>query len=198
MLIYKKDLNYYILVLGDKMQDWKLILHTQSYDFIFIYDDNFNNYLSFYYDNEIEISKENSFALMMPEQGFQFTKDKIDASEWKSKYSPLLKGFMESTNKKTLITDETILHILVKEDKRLSFLKFLQKHEKNLIMFHGNKKFYLDNNKEHFLPNMFNTNLDNIIETSFLQQKLKNINQTLDMTFNPFKDPFLAYEKINE
>lgn len=180
------------------MQDWKMILHTQSYDFIFIYDDNFNDYLSFYFNNEIEIQQENSFAIMMPEQGFQFTKDNIEPSEWKSQYSPLLKGFMESTNKKTLITDETILHILVKEDKRLSFLKFLQNHDKNLVMFHGNKKFYQDNLNNTFLPNMLNSNIENIIETSFLQEKLKNINTTLDMTFNPFKDPFSAYEKIYE
>lgn len=178
------------------MQDWKLILHTQSYDYIFIYDNNFNDYLSFYFDNEVELHKEFSFAIMMPEQGFQFKQD-IDYSEWKSQYSPLLKGFMEAENKKTLITEESILHTLVKEDKRLSFLKFLQNHNKNLIMFHNNKTFYQENKKSPFLPNMLNTNIETIIETSFIQQKLKNINNTLDMTFNPFKDPFSAYEKIN-
>lgn len=180
------------------MQDLKMIFHTQSYDYIFVYDKNFNEYLSFFYENEALMQQESSFTLMMPEEGFQFKKDSIDYSEWTSQYSPLLKGFMESSNKRTLVTDETILHILVKEEKRMSFLNFLKKHQKNIIVFHNNKDFYLTNKEKCFLENMLNTTIFDIVETTFLQEKLKNINETLEMTFNPFKDPFLAYEKILE
>lgn len=180
------------------MEDWKTIFHTQSYDYIFIYDKNFNDYLSFYYENDNSLLKETSFALMMPPQGFQFTKDSIEPSEWTIQYSPLLKGFMESKTKKTLFTEETVLNILVKKDKRIPFLKFLQKHNKNLVMFHNNKDFYLDNLNKTFLPNMLNTSMSDIIENTFIHEKLKNINSTMEMTFNPFKDPFLAYEKINQ
>lgn len=180
------------------MKEWKLIFNTQSYDYVFIYDENRNAYMDFFYRNEQEIQKESSFFFIIPAEGFLYKLDSIDVSEYSASYSPLLKGFMEDQNKKTLFIEENLFFILVKEDKRMPFLKFLVRNGKNLVLFHNNKILYEQNKENSALPNTWNTTLDFISYNATLEDRLKDIDKTIEMTHNPFKDPFAAYKKLQE
>lgn len=174
------------------MKDWKIVFKTRSYSYIFIKHAKDQNYLSFFYQYQYEIEQEPSFFFLLPNQ---VEIKQGDSKEYIRKYAPLLKEFMDSTNKTTLFAEEDVLKSIIKEEKRENFFKYLSKKKKNIVLFcYEDLDLYAQN------PGALHTymNREELELQLSLFYKFSRIKVAIENTHNPFKNPIRAFEKFNE
>lgn len=174
------------------MKDWKIIFNTKSFYFIFIKHLKNSDYLSYYFLNKDEIKKEDSFFIIMPDSVEETHHP--DSSFFIKKYAFLLKEFMES-NKRTLISEETIIKHLIKDDKLNNFFKILIKKKKNIVLFCNDNIDSFGNQEENLFVYM---SKEDLLLQENLFRKFNDIKESIKKTYNPFKNPFYAFEKIQE
>lgn len=172
------------------MKDWKLIFNTNNYYYIIIEEMIKENYLKFYWQYKDEIEKTESFFFIMP------TKEDIESNNhtnYVNRFAPLIKEFMENEGKKTLFIEEDILKAIVKEDKLINFFRYISKKNKNVVLFsYSNMKKYTYSSEYSSL-----TMTENELALQYnLLDRFESIKSAIDKTYNPFKDPINAFNKI--
>lgn len=173
------------------MKNWKIIFGMNIYHCVFV-EDRFNKCIHAILDNLTEIKKEKDLCIILPTI---YDLQHKDVDNNFHQYSHFLKNFFESSQK-TLIIHEQIFDVLIKDEQKLSFFKFLYKRKKTIfIIYHEHKKEKMDNlflnikeiksykkqqyNHESFLR-MFNLN-----ETfNYINQYVYNLNKL-------FKNPIV-------
>ncbi len=173
-------------------QDWRIILNTNNYHSVFIRNSFNDESLELFYKHMKEISKIEDYAILLPTE-----QEKKDTSKYIHKFAPELKTFIEDNNKKTLISSENVLNILIKIEKRENFFKFLFKQKKNIIVFcESDYEKYVE-----LIPYPYNFALlshndwENNID---IFDRFSDIKIAISETYNPFKNPFLAFKKYKE
>jgi len=171
-------------------KDWKLILKTNTYNGIFIKNSKEYNCLSNLYKNLEEIEKIKEYFVLLP------TLTELDAkntSEYLYKFAPLLKSFVESNDKKTLITEEGLLNILLKQEKRVNFFKFLIKQKKNIVVVCNTD--YEEYVKEIQSYKYLIMSSDDWRKNTEMFERFDDIKIAISKTHNPFKDPVFAFKQ---
>jgi hypothetical protein len=175
------------------MKDWKIIFNTKSYNYIFIKQLKDNNYLKYYFDNIDEIKNEKSFFILMPSSLEEINIQ--DSNFFVKKYANDLKFFIDSEETTTLFTEEEILKSIIKEDKRDNFFKLLTKKKKNIVLF-CNKDLDYSANPDNITS--IYMNYEDLLLQDSLFERFDYIKFAIKNTYNPFKDPFDAFEKIQK
>jgi hypothetical protein len=175
------------------MKDWKIVFNTRNYHYIFVktlYDE---DYLHFFYEHQKEIELEPSFFIMMPSQEDLNIYHNQENNGYVKKFAPLLKSFMESTSKTTLITEENIVKSIIKEEKRANFFRYLSKNKKNIVLFSHSDLEQYTNSDEFSLIKMTREDIE---RQYHLFDRFGDIKDAIKKTYNPFKNPQEAFEKI--
>lgn len=170
---------------------WNIIFHTTKYDFVIIKNNFMMNSVDLIIKHIDEIKKENNFAIILPTT--EEIRDK-NTNGYLKKYLPILKEFIESKEKNILITEESLLSVLVKEEKRENFLKFLLKNNKKLVLF-------TEANFEETIKKITTSPCLILSEESFeldinVLDRFKNIKTIINSNFNPFNNPKGAYKLL--
>ena len=107
--------------------DWKWVFHTKTHHCVLINmnEKNFSSFWKQYYE---DINKIEKFVILVPYVGVTLTPMEIAR-----KYGLMLKDFFDS-KKTTLIINEHVLNVLIKEETKSNFFKFLAKKNKNIII----------------------------------------------------------------
>ncbi len=172
------------------MKDWKIIFNTRNYHYILIKEKQKELYLNFFFKHQNQIDKVNSFFLMMP------TKDEINNisnNNYVMKYAPLLKSFINDSTKTTLFIEEDVLRAIVKEDKLLSFFKYISKNNKNIVLFYYSD---IDQYPKSLEYSKLITNQNELENQLDVFKRFYSIKNQINKTYDPFKDPITAFNKI--
>ncbi|NCP98103.1 hypothetical protein GW796_07260 [archaeon] len=177
-----------------KQKDWKLILNITSHHGVFINVGERGESLMTLYENIDEIKLINDVLILLPStQEFE----NKDTTNYIKKLAPLLKSFIEDKSKKTIITEETVLNTLLKEDKRTSFFKFLVNNKKNIVVF-------CKTDYERYIKSI-QPSYHYILMTSEgwgknteMFNRFKDIKIAIEKIYNPFKNPLVAFKKYAE
>lgn len=172
------------------MKDWKIIFNTKSYHYILIKEYRKETYLKFFFDNQNEIEKVDSFFFMLPKKEDLL---KTNHEDYVLRFAPLLKEFIDDKNKTTLFIEEDILRSIVKEDKLTSFFKFISKSNKNIVLFYYSDLDKYPKSLEYSSLCFSDVELD---KQYSLFDRFSDIKTVINKTHNPFKDPILAFNKI--
>jgi len=177
--------------MSNKLRDWKVILSTNNYHSVFIRNSEEDDSLKLLYKYWDEVLLINDYAILVP--SYQERQSK-DTSNYLKKFAPILKSFVESTDKKTLIAEESVLNALLKHDKRENFFKFLVKQKKNIILFcNSNYEIYTNNIPRPYTFMMLDyENWRNSVEVF---ERFSEIKEAVAKTYNPFKNPGIAFKK---
>lgn len=177
----------------NKTQDWKLILNTNNYHSIFIKSDEKNDCLPLLYKNLPEISQISQFCLLLP--SIQELQNR-DHSQYLHKFAPLLKIFAEEKQQKTLITEQSVLNVLIKEEKRTNFFKFLAKQKKNIVIFcSDNFEKYVENFPSDYKYLVMN--FEQWEQSTEMFDRFADIKTAIARTHNPFKNPIEAFKQFS-
>ena len=175
--------------------DWKWVFHTKTHHCVLINmnEKNFSSFWKQYYE---DINKIEKFVILVPYVGVTLTPMEIAR-----KYGLMLKDFFDS-KKTTLIINEHVLNVLIKEETKSNFFKFLAKKNKNIIVFYED-----DNIFEHISFAKENKSMRyNILKLNDVSlQKLINsksyfeiIKTSMKNLHSPFKNPMESFKKIQE
>jgi hypothetical protein len=173
-------------------QDWRVILNTNNYHSIFIKSSFNDESLGLFYKYINEISKIEDYSILLPTE-----QEKKDTSKYIAKFAPELKNFIEDNSKKTLISSENVINVLIKNEKRENFFRFLFKQKKNIIIFcESDYEKYVElipspYNFALFSHNDWENNID-------IFDRFSDIKIAISETYNPFKNPFIAFKKYKE
>ena len=172
------------------MKDWKLIFNTKGYHYILVHDENKEKYLDFFFKHQAEIENNPSFYFMMPSRD---DLKNLSHEHYVRRFAPLLKSFMENTEKTTLFIEEDVMTSIVKEDKRNNFFRYLTKNNKNIVLFYySNLGQYAKEVGKDFVWIDMNPE---ILERQYtLLEKFIDIKASVQENFNPFKDPVSAFQ----
>lgn len=180
--------------MNNQLHNWRLILNTNNYHSIFIKDTDENKAILLFYKYIDEINKIEDFYAILP------TVQDIEArdySKYVMRFAPLLKSFIENKDKKTLITEEGILNHLIKDEKRESFFKFLLKQKKNIIVFcHSDYERYVSKIQMPYFANIID--FDRFEKNLNIFNRFSEIKIAISKTYNPFKDPLVAYKNYKD
>lgn len=172
-------------------QKWNLIFHTTKYDFVIIKNNFMMNSVELLQNFLNEILAENNFSVLLPP-----IEDirKKNNSNYLKKYIGGLKEFIDSKEKNVLIIEEGLLGILVKEDKKENFLKFLLKNNKKIVII-------AEGDWEHDIKKISTNPILIMDEESFeistlVFNRFENIKMIFKATFEPFSDPLGSYKKM--
>jgi hypothetical protein len=163
-----------------KEKNWHIIFNDISNHFVFIYYNEIKELLSFIQYFE-EIEKNKDFITILR---YDVTDD---SSFYLQQYSPILKKFFETDKKETLIIEEFLLQILIKEDKLENFFKYILKKNKKIVLFSQNSYLsYIQNiAKIDYSEQLYKDWFSNIS----LFDRFYNIKIAIEKTNNPFKNP---------
>ncbi len=162
-----------------------------NYNSIFIRDTFVFGSIKKIYDNKVELEQIKEILLLIP--SFEDL-SKTESMTLLKLFAPKLKEFIESKEKKTLITQENVLNILVKEDKRSNFFKFLAKNNKNIIVFAEDEyEKYVKTLGSNYLYLVLGQ--DEWLTSLGMFDRFKDIKIAIQNTHNPFKNPKNAYSK---
>lgn len=163
----------------------KIVFPIVSHHSIFIYLKKREQYISFVESN-LKNLKEMGYYIMMPSV-YEIHQEKADIIY---KFSSLLKEFVENQEHKVILTCDTVIDALIKEDKRESFFKFLMKKNKKIIMFSSPESpyhNYVSSNPPEYLyqvieQEQWESSLD-------LFNRFRIIKEHTVNSYNPFKNP---------
>lgn len=157
-----------------------------NYDALFIKSTPDRNYLRSLYNDLNVLKRENSFFFLIPNDGFQLERNSLDKKAYLVEFSPLLKWFFTSDEKKYLITEETIFNILIQKDKRLQFLSFLKSNDKKLVFFYSDKDCVYNQNNKDLISNYHYTTDKELETMQSLKEKIEIASNIFNKTVNPF------------
>jgi hypothetical protein len=177
--------------MSKKDRNWKVILNTNNYHSVFIRNNQNDDALMLLYKYWDEISSIEDYVMLVPT--LQERKE-YDISNYLKKFAPILKSFIDDKNKSTLIAEESVLNALLKHDKRENFFKFLIKQKKNIILFcNSNYEEYIIN-----IPKPYSCLIleyDDWVNSVEVFDRFSDIKEAVAKTYNPFKNPNLAFKK---
>lgn len=174
------------------MKDWKIVFNTRSYHYVFIKHINNDQYLDFFYEHQFEIETEKSFFFLMPTANE--LKD-LNNKDIINKYRPLLRAFLTAPDKVTLFAEENLLKSLIKEDGRRNFFELLIRNKKNVVLF-----CHEDLDKDAISNDYIYTYMtrEDLERQLSLFQSFNKIKNAIEKTYNPFKNPANAFDKLKK
>ncbi len=177
--------------MSKKPRDWKVILSTNNYHSVFIRNSEDDDSLKLLYKYWDEVLLINDYVILVP--NYQERQSK-DTSGYLKKFAPILKSFIDSTDKKTLIAEESVLNALIKHDKRENFFKFLVKQKKNIILFcNSTYETYTSNIPAPYTFMVLD--YENWVNSVEVLDRFSEIKEAIAKTYNPFKNPAVAFKK---
>lgn len=179
-LLFFKNIPHFILFMLTKEKNWHIIFNDISNHFVFIYYNEVKELLSFiqYLEN---IEKNKDFISILR---YDITDD---SSFYLQQYTPILKKFFETEKKETLIIEEFLLQILIKEDRLENFFKFIIKKNKKIVLF--SKNSYISYIKNIAKIDYSEQSYKDWFLNISLFDRFYNIKITIEKTNNPFKNP---------
>lgn len=174
-------------------KDWKLIFNINNNDCVFIKNKPIFNSLNIVFKNIKEIGEIEDFLILLPSINEYISKNN---SNYIYNFSPILKSFIESNTKKTIVTEEGVINTLIKPEKRINFFKFLKKQKKNIIIFG-------EDNYEEYITKISDYKFLIINEEIWkknteLFERFSEIKSTIYKINNPFKDPIGCFKKYQQ
>ncbi len=162
-------------------KNWHIIFNDISNHFVFIYYQDIKEILSFITYLE-EIEKNKDFVSILR---YDVTDE---SSFYLQQYAPILKKFFETDKQESLIIEEFLLKMLIKEDKLENFFKYAVKKNKKIILFTQNSYIsYIQNIiKIEYSEQFYKDWFSNIS----LFDRFYKIKIAIEKTNNPFKNPF--------
>lgn len=171
-------------------RNWKNIFRLNRFSFVIINIDNVQERLVFFLKNKDSLIKDPHVYLMNPEA---YEINQFSSTDYLKKYALALKDFMENEKKQILVIDEIILNTIIKQDKKQNFLRFLAKRDKKMVLFCHNESMqdFLE-----FKKNVWVMNQEKLEQELKVFENFQLIKQKISKTYNPFKSPKEAFEKI--
>lgn len=130
------------------------------------------------------------FFPILPES---FEIDTFQNADYVKKYTLALKKFMEDDSFEYLVTDEIILAAIVKREKKESFLNFLLKKNKKLILFAdtGVADIFEQYKKDTIImsQDQFNQKIN-------YEESMKKIKERISFVYTPFSNPIGSFKKM--
>lgn len=178
-----------------KNKNWDLILGVNYYNSVLIRDNMLGNSINFLYSKIDELSQIESIYLLINSSSNRLEKDKNFIIKT---FGSKLKEFMEKPNKKILITTEMILSCLIKEDKRNSFLKFLYKNNRKIIIFHESDEalnYFKGIDPKYMSLSISEQEWEMYFE---IYEKFNEVKFFMFKVMNPFANPKMVFQKYKE
>jgi hypothetical protein len=177
--------------MSNNLRDWKVILSTNNYHSVFIKSNENNDSLMLLYKYLEEIMPIEDYVMLIPSYQEKASKD---ISNYLKKFAPILKSFIDDKSKKTLIAEESVLNVLLKQDKRENFFKFLAKQKKNIILFcNTDYEEYVKNISQPYT--YLSLDYDSWKNSVEMFDRFSDIKVAISKTYNPFKNPGVAFKK---
>ncbi len=173
------------------IRNWKLIFGTNLYHCIFV-EDRFNKCIHVLLDNILEIKKEKDICIILPSIYDLQNKDFQNSFQ---KHSMTLKNFFDS-EQSTLVIHEEIFDILIKDEKKISFFKFVYKKKKSIFILYDESKnsrmnalFLSIQDSKSYKKHIYYH--DTFLKTVNLHDSINYINQYVFNLNKFFKNPLL-------